>query len=101
MCQKRNSVEAIIIHDNQLKKIRVDRCIRKLIKSLTNHGYDTVACCCGHGIYPVTIVCKEPSRLNESDYVELISGIRIQRTRRFYKKDSEGFYYIPEVLNVR
>ncbi len=96
LTEKRNSVEEIIIHEQELKRIRVDKCIRKLIKSLTNHGYNTVACCCGHGIYPVTIVCKE-----SNGYVELISGIKIPRTRNFYRLDSEGFYYIPEVNKLR
>ena len=98
MCKKRNSVEEIIIHEKQLKRIRVDKCIRHLIKSLTNHGYNTVACCCGHGIYPITIICREPSILRSSDHFELISGIEIPRTRNFYKLDSKGFYYIPEVV---
>lgn len=97
MCQKRNSVEEIIIHEKRLKKIRVDKCIRNLIKSLTNHGYNTVACCCGHGLYPITIVCKEKNILRKYDYFELISDIEIPRTRNFYKKDTKGYYYIPEV----
>ena len=96
MCQKRSSVNAIHIQSHQLKKIRVDSCIRDFIVSLNNHGYNTVACCCGHGKYPLTVVC----RVGDSDlFFELISGTDIPRTKRFYKKDSEGFYYIPEVTD--
>ena len=29
---------------------------------------------------------------------ELFSGKLINRKKRFYKKDKEGYYYIPEVL---
>ncbi|MCK5018150.1 MAG: hypothetical protein KAS32_13925 [Candidatus Peribacteraceae bacterium] len=95
MCQKRNSVELLIIHCHQLKKIRVDLCIRSFIKSITNSEYNTVACCCGHGKYPLTVVCKKDT----DGYYDLISGIEIPRTRNFYRLDSEGYYYIPEVSN--
>lgn len=97
MCQKRNSVNAMIIHFRQVKKIRVDPCIRHLITSLTNHGYNTVACCCGHDKYPMTIVYKTKS----NRFYELISGTDIPRKRRFYRKDSEGYYYIPEVNKLQ
>jgi len=53
-----------------------------------------VACCCGHGRYPTTIVVKYSSgRIRE-----VLSETDIPRTRNFYKLDSEGFYYIPEVV---
>jgi hypothetical protein len=82
--------------DNKPKWIRVDPCIRHLITSLSNHGYRTVASCCGHGIYPMTIICQVG---NSKRYYDLISGEDIPRTRNFYKMDSNGFYYIPETIN--
>ena len=94
MCQKRSSVNAIIIHLHELKKVRVDSCIRPLITSLTNHGYSTCASCCGHNRYPLTVVCKT----DKGQFFELISGVDIPRKKRFYMKDSEGFYYIPETV---
>lgn len=97
MCDKRNSVNGLIIIDRQPKWIRVDSCIRHLINSLSLHGYHTVSCCCGHGKYPMTIVCKNRRR-KEMNHFELISGLDLPRRRKFYKKDSEGYYYIPEVL---
>ena len=96
MCQKRSSViGGVYISDtNSMKNIRVDSCIRHLINSLSMHGYHTVASCCGHGKYPITIVCKTKS----NKYFELLSGKNIPRTRNFYKMDKEGFYYIPEII---
>ena len=94
MCQKRNSVNIII----NKKKVRVDACMRGLIRSLNVHGIQTLACCCGHGKYPMTIVYRytklDPLRGNIYDFC---SGWGIPRKKRIYKKDKEGYFYIPEV----
>jgi hypothetical protein len=71
--------------------------MRPLIKYLKREGHHTVACCCGHSKYPMTIVVRWKSG-KHVHYQELLSSTIIERTRRFYKKDSEGYYYIPEVL---
>ena len=90
MCIKRNSVDGLVIINKQPKWIRVDSCIRHLVNSLSMHGYHTVASCCGHGKYPMTIVCKNRGR-EKNNHFELISGLdNISRKRKFYKKDSES-----------
>lgn len=91
--EKRNSVIAEL---SLTKKIRCDVCIRHLLESMYRHGFETIACCCGHGVYPLTIVCK--SNTGTDRYYEVVSGIEIRRTRNFYKLDEQGFYYIPEVI---
>lgn len=98
MCNKRSSVEglSIDVEGKKTKHIRVDSCIRNLIMSLGSHGFLTVACCCGHGKYPLTIVCQV--RDYPDKFFELISGKDINRKVRFYKKDKQGYYYIPEVV---
>lgn len=53
---------------------------------------NTVACCCGHGKYPMSIVIRD----NLGVY-ELFSGKEIPRKKKFYKRDGDGYYYIPEV----
>jgi len=93
MCQKRSSVEGVVFIDNIPRWIRVDSCIRYLPLSLSMHGYNPVAYCCGHGRYPLTVVC----RTNSGKFYELISGTNIPRTRNFYKMDKDGYYYIPEI----
>lgn len=56
----------------------------------------TLACCCGHFKYSMTIVVEMNKKI-----FDLVSGKSIPRQRRFYKKDSEGYYYIPEVCEEK
>lgn len=88
MCKKTNYRKTSNTH--------IDKCIRHLISSLNQHGYVTVSSCCGHGKYPLTVICRVHGRRNR--FYELISGKEIPRTRNFYKRDKEGFYYIPETI---
>jgi len=74
---------------------RIDKCIKPLIKFLNNQGIYTYSSCCGHNKYPLTIIGKDYS----GNFIELLSGIKITRTRKFYKKDKRGYYYIPEIIN--
>lgn len=108
MCSKRSSV---MLHWRKViltfpdgtpaftcsRNFRVDACLRDKIKALLDKGVVTVACCCGHGKYPETIVVRRFIG-NQPYLIELNSGIPIRnRTVRIYKRDAEGFYYIPEV----
>ncbi len=72
----------------------LDPCMKGIISFLNEHGIETVACCCGHGLYPMSIVVRIPPGV----YLEICSGIVMTRRRRYYQKDSKGVYYIPEVL---
>jgi hypothetical protein len=67
--------------------------MRRLIKYLNVFSEKPIACCCGHGKYPMTIV----ARLKYFGVVELLSGTSIPRKKKFYKRDKQGYYYIPEV----
>jgi len=74
----------------------IDKCLRTLIKFLQENGCKTVGCCCGHGKYPTTIIIEY--KINHvSIFMELFTQTKIPRIRRFYKKDNEGYYYIPEI----
>ena len=53
-----------------------------------------VACCCGHGKYPMTIIIEGIN----GNHFDLVSGVSIPRKKRFYKRDKQGYYYIPEVI---
>ena len=79
---------------------RIDPCMKNLINFLKKQvGFPTVACCCGHGIYPMTIVMNvRITILNKPKFVDIISGIEIPRKRNFYEKDKQGYYFIPEVI---
>ena len=107
MCNKRSSRRcAIIINVKEpylpLSMItkRIDGCMCDLIISLNAHGYKTVGCCCGHGRYPMTVIC----RVRDSDnlFFDLISCKDVKRKKGggFYKKDKEGYYYLPEISEV-
>lgn len=79
---------------------KIDKCIQSFILSLQSTGFKTLSCCCGHGIYPLTVVIETHSEGRKPFNVELISGKIIPRKRNFYKKDDKGFYYIPETLTI-
>ena len=68
-----------------------------LIKYLQREGFETVACCCGHGKYHMSIIVRFHKRLVRPIYQEILSSTNIPRTRNFYKRDKQGHYYIPEV----
>jgi len=78
---------------------RIDKCMIKAIKTLTiifkHCKFKILACCCGHGKYPMTVVYQIPGGFMP---MELFSGKAIPRKRNFYKRDKQGYYYIPEVL---
>jgi hypothetical protein len=76
---------------------RIDPCLKPLLKWLKSCDYDIVASCCGHSVYPMSIIVR--GRKNGiANYGELLSGININRTKKFYKRDKQGYYFIPEVI---
>lgn len=60
------------------------------------HKMDILACCCGHHRYPPSIVYHLPKPVDIN--FELFSAKVIDRKSRFYKKDKQGYYYIPETV---
>lgn len=72
--------------------LRIDRGMAFVIDLLNSRGIKTLGCCSGHGKYKTTIIIKEREVIKE-----LITGIEIPREKRFYVKDKEGFYFIPEI----
>jgi len=75
---------------------RIDPCMEHIIKFINfSTNLKTVMCCCGHNKYPMTIVVKNE---NNNFQFELISNTYLDsEKKRFYKKDKQGVYYIPEV----
>jgi hypothetical protein len=76
---------------------QIDKCIRPLIKWLLKAGYAPVGSCCGHGKYPMTIVVRYIEN-GKPTFYELLSNTKIPRSRRYYKRDEGGYYYIPEII---
>ena len=87
---------------NNTKHSRIDKCMVKLISNLKQllsyikkGDYNIVACCCGHGKYPMTIIIQ----WGVKDYfIDIVSGVSIPRKRNLYKKDKQGYYFIPEIM---
>jgi len=77
------------------KEVRLDSCIAHEVAVLNHSESPTLASCCGHGRYQKTIVV--PVSDDENSAMEWFTKIIIPRKRRFYVRDAEGFYYIPEV----
>jgi len=79
---------------------KIDRCMEKAIRTLQivfrHINFEILACCCGHGKYPMTIVYRMP--VYRHKYWELFSSRIIGRKKRFYIKDKQGYYYIPETI---
>jgi hypothetical protein len=72
---------------------RIDECM-EWVGYINQKNLKVVACCCGHGKYPMTIVVK-----NHLGHTwELISNKIIPRKRNFYKRDKQGYYFIPETI---
>jgi len=74
---------------------RIDPCMRAVIKNLEYLKVKTLACCCGHGKYPMTIIVD--IGVEKVMPLEIFSNIMIERKKKFYKKDDQGFHYIPEI----
>ncbi len=92
MCNKRSSERIPVMAYSG--EIRVDKCMRPIIDFLWHKDIHTVACCCGHGKYPMTILVRH----DNGEVTEIISGRNIPRTRNFYKRNKQGFYFIPETV---
>lgn len=81
--------------------IRIDPCLIEEIQVLKDSGFNSISSCCGHNKYSPTVVIRDELNL----CYELYTGIQLnaynrrkkKQFNRFYKKDKEGFYYIPEL----
>ncbi len=95
MCEKTNLGEPSREFDSCL----IDE-INELKTEYFNRKFGTIMSCCGHGKYSKTLIVR--NKISGAIF-EWFSGIRLYGTKRaknkapYYKKDSEGYYFIPEV----
>ena len=66
--------------------------MRPIIRDLQAKGITTKACCCGHSRYESTVIIEKNGK-----NVELYTEIVIPRFKRFYRRDNDGIFYIPEI----
>jgi hypothetical protein len=55
--------------------------------------FRTLGSCCGHDIYPPTIVVAGDSGIHLEYYTRKL----IPRKRNFYRRDANGIYFLPEI----
>ncbi|MDH3324495.1 MAG: hypothetical protein OEL89_02560 [Candidatus Peregrinibacteria bacterium] len=76
---------------------RIDKCLKEIIQLINKSlHFRTIASCCGHGKYPTTIIIKAKNGVIFEFFTCIL--LRKRKKNRYYKKDLEGYYYIPEVL---
>ncbi|WP_372673648.1 hypothetical protein [Acidithiobacillus sp.] len=84
---------------------KIDPCIIDEVEYINKNipNVKTIASCCGHGIFPKSIICKNLKTHYIFEYYSCI-GLNPKYKngkirKRFYKKDKNlGIYYIPEVI---
>jgi hypothetical protein len=80
---------------------KIDPCLVDEIKSLNELGFKTISSCCGHGKYNATVLVRTPENLVYEIYSDLYltayNPKKKKRDNRYYKKDSEGIYHIPDL----
>ena len=75
----------------------IDPCLKNIVRHINEYmPCKTLSSCCGHGKYPPSIVVLE----NKGLRFDIFSDKEIPRKKRFYQRDKQGYYYIPEVVGV-
>lgn len=79
---------------------KIDPCIQEIVNTINeSNDYKTLASCCGHNKYPSTIVIFNIKTEKVTDW---FTGVKIadkkRKGNRYYRKDVEGYYFIPEAL---
>lgn len=77
----------------------VDRCMVPIIREHIRNGTGTIACCCGHGKYPMTVIYRALGG-NSIEYYTRTILLRKNgqpRIRNLYTMDEEGLYFIKEL----
>ena len=93
MCDKRGTSHIGLTDPHRVTKaFRCDPCMGILLQNINRH-IETIAHCCGHGKYAMTIICRD----KDGKAFDLCSNIWMQRKILFYKRDAAGIFYIPEV----
>jgi len=70
---------------------RIDECLREEIAILNKNGFKTLASCCGHGLYPKTIV-----GILRGQVIERVTGTILEKKKhnQYYRRDKAGYYHL-------
>ena len=88
---------------NNTKHSRIDKCMKIYIDFINKTSLaKTIMCCCGHGKYKMSLIVKlKYYPYKDKPFMEVFSGVFLPKKRCYYKKDKQGYYYIPEVQNAK
>jgi hypothetical protein len=67
--------------------------MKEVVNNLRTAGAHPLGSCCGHGKYHKTIIVKTTDHRN----IDYYSGVEVPRKKRFYVRDCNGAFFIPEV----
>ena len=79
-----------------------DKCMKGLIKFIKDKTrFDPIMSCCGHGRYAPSLIVRDPAVAEFSRCpFDIFSGVQFKHNqKKFYKKDKDGYYFIPEIIN--
>jgi hypothetical protein len=80
---------------------KIDSCMKEYINFLMKLNLIPRSCCCGHGKYHKSVIVETTNIMGEVTNYELFTGKIIPRKKRFYVKDKQGYYFIPEIRTKR
>ena len=65
MCKHGDTVVVPIWSSNQKRLVGrdIDRCLVPLVRALNAGGFETDACCCGHGYVPPSVILSDDTWL--------------------------------------
>lgn len=80
-----------------IKKPELDCIAEEVFKLDSIKKFNTILSCCGHGVYPKTIMIKN---IRSCWYFEYYSGVSMMTNldKPYYQKDILGFWYNEEVM---
>lgn len=83
---------------------KIDPCIVDAVRDINNNGLKTIASCCGHGKYhPSIIIRKKDNSCWDWFTKKKVHNYKPQFNKQhnyYYKRDKDGFYYVPELINI-
>jgi len=83
---------------NKWGDTRIDPCMRGMVEQLnamiSKSGFVILMCCCGHGRYPMSIICRNKQFKAPFD---LVSNKNLHSKKKFYKRDKKGYYFLKEI----
>ena len=84
---------------------RIDPCFVDIVKQVQEFGHNTISSCCGHKKYSPSILIRS----EDNEVWEWFSVLSIgvynpnfdKRHNKYYKRDGEGYYFIPDLDNEK